>query len=125
MPKLPNPETIILESGFITYTFYDPFQMFHYYLNAHPQCKIKELATVYLKDIIMNLPDFYKKNKFFAPDFLREYKVLCDTYQSVPNSLCFIIEDKFIHFAESRVESNFHHQQTNLIKKYLFDLIFG
>lgn len=121
MPKLPSPETIILEAGFIAYTFHDPFQMFPYYFNSHPECKVKDIRTDFLRDIVnQQFPVYHSKYPPYSR-FLRDYGALCRKH--IPDNLCFILEDKFIHIARSRCDSSFHVEQSILIRDFMKEVI--
>ena len=45
IPKLPHIDSIVFKAGFVGTIFLDPMHFWQFYLNCHPEVKLKKIAT--------------------------------------------------------------------------------
>lgn len=105
MKKIVYPESMILEAGFLAYTYKDPFFMLEYYLYSHPEVAFKLMRHIRLLDLFsseVNLTNLNTtcSNEFI--DFLKHYRNASINGKIGLNSYSVFVENTFIHLGESR-----------------------
>lgn len=118
MPLLPNPQSMIVEAGFIGYRFFDPCDLLKFYLLANPSVKFKEMDYFYIKDLSTKSEEELLKLGFskIESDFIKAYGALKVNPGLLTST---IINKSFISFSSGRFLSPESEIKVKLFKDFI------